>query len=187
MLATNENLYKRVLELETAKNQETNQIEWSKFFDDQSVYKLLYTLQIIESVMEEGEDSGEARIKVSEEEKVVVNRNIPRPPPLVQGGPEIKPPGYEEEKKEPEPAMAKKNSIVISDSKEDEMLKSKWTKMFLENKGFNYILSVFMEKEIQTTSNESKLNEVFELKHIAFLLKLLRIFIMAAFSTSTES
>jgi len=30
-------------------------------------------------------------------------------------------------------------------------------------------------------------NLQFELKHIAFLLKLLRIFIMAAFSTSSES
>ena len=56
MLATNELLYKRVLELQTAKDPETNKIDWSKFFDSNSLYKLLYTLQIIEAVMEEGED-----------------------------------------------------------------------------------------------------------------------------------
>jgi hypothetical protein len=38
-----------------------------------------------------------------------------------------------------------------------------------------------MEKEIKSDQNQ------FELKHIAFLLKLLRIFIMAAFSTSADS
>ena len=56
MLATNELLYKRVLELQTAKDPATNKIDWNKFFDSNSLYKLLYTLQIIEAVMEEGED-----------------------------------------------------------------------------------------------------------------------------------
>ncbi len=45
-----------------------------------------------------------------------------------------------------------------------------------------------MEKEIkQNVADETTSQSEFELKHIAFLLKLLRIFIMAAFSTSTES
>jgi hypothetical protein len=43
-----------------------------------------------------------------------------------------------------------------------------------------------MEKEIKTTDETTSHSE-FELKHIAFLLKLLRIFIMAAFSTSNEA
>jgi hypothetical protein len=43
-----------------------------------------------------------------------------------------------------------------------------------------------MEKQITGTEETTK-NSQFELKHIAFLLKLLRIFIMAAFSTSNES
>jgi hypothetical protein len=58
--------------------------------------------------------------------------------------------------------------------------------MFLEHNGFQYILKVFMEKEIKQADEITSHSE-FELKHIAFLLKLLRIFIMAAFSTSTES
>jgi hypothetical protein len=60
--------------------------------------------------------------------------------------------------------------------------------MFLEHKGFQYILNVFMDKVIKPTSDQTagSFNQAFELKHIAFLLKLLRIFIMAAFSTSNE-
>jgi hypothetical protein len=64
MLATNETLYKRVLQLKTAIDPQTNRIDWSKFFDSESVYKLLYTLQIIEAVMEEGEGDGLERIVV---------------------------------------------------------------------------------------------------------------------------
>lgn len=46
-----------------------------------------------------------------------------------------------------------------------------------------------MTKEIKGIESISQLSSSlqFELKHIAFLLKLLRIFIMAAFSTSSES
>jgi uncharacterized protein YPO0396 len=62
--------------------------------------------------------------------------------------------------------------------------------MFLEGNGFEYVLKVFMSKQLkagdvvdQYTSPEAWFN----LKHMAFLLKLLRIFIMAAFSTSAES
>jgi len=43
-----------------------------------------------------------------------------------------------------------------------------------------------MDKQIKNSDDKSSNNQ-FELKHIAFLLKLLRIFIMAAFSTSSES
>ena len=62
--------------------------------------------------------------------------------------------------------------------------------MFLEQKGFDYILTELMNKNIRCadiSTKNSQFNETFELKHIAFLLKLLRIFLMAAFSTSNES
>lgn len=44
-----------------------------------------------------------------------------------------------------------------------------------------------MDKDIKQNDSGSSFNQAFELKHVAFLLKLLRIFIMAAFSTSSES
>ena len=61
--------------------------------------------------------------------------------------------------------------------------------MFLMNDGIQYIMKVFMDKEIKSAEDfQSKsFSTIFGLKHIAFLLKLLRIFIMAAFSTSKES
>lgn len=70
---------------------------------------------------------------------------------------------------------------IIGNKSEENRLKSEWTQMFLEGNGFEYILNVFMTKPLSTTEG------LFDLKHMAFLLKLLRIFIMAAFSTSGES
>jgi hypothetical protein len=61
-------LYKRVLQLKTAADSATGEINWSKFFDNNSVYKLLYTLQIIEAVMEEGEGEGLERIIIINED-----------------------------------------------------------------------------------------------------------------------
>lgn len=58
--------------------------------------------------------------------------------------------------------------------------------MFLDNQGFQYILKVFMEMDVKTHDDHTPQSQ-FELKHIAFLLKLLRIFIMAAFSTGKEA
>jgi hypothetical protein len=45
-------------------------------------------------------------------------------------------------------------------------------------------MNIFMNKDIEIQGSTSQTS--FELKHEAFLLKLLRIFIMAAFSTSSK-
>ena len=55
MLATSEKVFKRVLQITDATSEKDGSIDWDKFFDSGSLYKLLYTLQIIEAVMEEGE------------------------------------------------------------------------------------------------------------------------------------
>jgi hypothetical protein len=81
-------------------------------------------------------------------------------------------------------ALLKRHSTIVDNEDEDKKLRSEWTKMFLDHKGFHYILDIFMKKQI--TAGDSSSHSQFELKHIAFLLKLLRIFIMAAFSTSSE-
>ena len=59
--------------------------------------------------------------------------------------------------------------------------------MFLKSNGFDYILKVFMDKQIASNGQRGEFQSQFELKHVAFLLKLLRIFIMAAFSTTDDS
>jgi hypothetical protein len=70
---------------------------------------------------------------------------------------------------------------IIGSKSEENRLKAEWTRMFLEGNGFEYILNVFMTKPLSTSEG------LFDLKHMAFLIKLLRIFLMAAFSTSAES
>jgi len=55
MLATNLCFYTRVLKLDIAKEGESASVDWTKFFDRSSSYKLLYTLQIVQAVLEDGE------------------------------------------------------------------------------------------------------------------------------------
>ena len=89
---------------------------------------------------------------------------------------------------EPKPNLFKRTTSIVEDESMDKKLRSTWTSMFLDYQGFQYILKVFMDKDITTfEQSEGVFNQTFQLKHIAFLLKLLRIFIMAAFSTSKES
>ena len=93
MLATNQVLYKRVLQLKTAADITTGVIDWSKFFDNNSMYKLLYTLQIIEAVMEEGEGEGLERIIVIKDETSATKKKIPQPPAVLVG--ELQQPQHE--------------------------------------------------------------------------------------------
>lgn len=81
MLATNQNLYTRVLQLKTALDPSTGKIDWAKFFDSNSVYKLLYTLQIVEAVMEEGEGEGLEKVEFIDENEAN-KKKIPQAPPL---------------------------------------------------------------------------------------------------------
>lgn len=88
MLATSPQIYKRALKLSSARDAATGKIDWAKFFDSQSVYKLLYTLQIVEAVMEEGEGEGLEQVNVITESDA--KKKIPVPPPLP--GADVQPP-----------------------------------------------------------------------------------------------
>jgi hypothetical protein len=56
--------------------------------------------------------------------------------------------------------------------------------MFLDFHGFEYILNIFLHKQIQSNSSgEASFKESFDLKHTAFILKILHIFILASFSS----
>jgi hypothetical protein len=67
MLATNPDIYTQVLKLEAARDPNSGNIDWDKFFNSQSIYKLLYTLQIVEAVMEEGEGEGLEKVEILDE------------------------------------------------------------------------------------------------------------------------
>ena len=86
MLSTNQELYTRVLQLKTALNTDTGKIDWAQFFDSNSVYKLLYTLQIVEAVMEEGEGEGLEKVLIVDEVEIS-KKKVPNAPPLV--GPQL--------------------------------------------------------------------------------------------------
>lgn len=149
MLATSPEIYTRVLELKAARVEGSGAIDWEKFFDSNSVYRLLYTLQIVEAVMEEGEGEGLEKVDVLDTSNTQKKAGpIPVPPPLAGAG--ILPPGVTapavaatpivvEELTETEPVNvenAEKKKQEIIDKNEDNKLKSQWTKMFLEGDGF---------------------------------------------------
>jgi len=203
MLATSPEIYTRVLKLQSAKNDD--KIDWTRFFDNNSVYKLLYTLQIVEAVMEEGEGQGMEKIEVIDYSQNTGQKKPPPPAPVLPGANVPLPPSasapvnpsglilVESLKPDevPSPLQVSTSHIVngeiaaddsiIGSKSEENRLKAEWTRMFLEGNGFEYILNVFMTKPLSTTEG------LFDLKHMAFLLKLLRIFLMAAFSTSAEA
>jgi len=143
MLATSPEIYMRVLQVKSARDPETGNINWTKFFDSNSVYKLLYTLQIVEAVMEEGEGEGLERVDVIDD--TAIKKNVPTAPPLP--GAAVLPPGFTSTEAEPviqevesvdepinttsENALILKRSTSILDHREDDKLKSDWTAMFL--------------------------------------------------------
>lgn len=91
MLATSPEIYTRVLQLKSARESSTSSIDWAKFFDANSVYRLLYTLQIVEAVMEEGEGEGLERVDVVDTS--ASSKKVPLAPPLPGAG--VLPPGSE--------------------------------------------------------------------------------------------
>lgn len=59
MLATNLKLYRQVLKLDIAKEAGSESVNWTMFFDKSSSYRLLYSLQIVQAVLEDGEAEAE--------------------------------------------------------------------------------------------------------------------------------
>jgi hypothetical protein len=70
--------------MEGAKDSASGAINWDKFFNSTSVYRLLYTLQIVEAVMEEGEGEGLEKIDIVDESesKKKAQAAIPQAPPV---------------------------------------------------------------------------------------------------------
>ena len=64
-------------------------------------------------------------------------------------------------------------------------MKTNWTKQFLEQHGFDFILQAFINKPIggAIDSTVSNFSEVASTKDISFLMTLLRVFLQAGFSS----
>lgn len=119
--------------------------------------------------MEEGEGEGlESATVIDEVFEKKKTAHIPDAPPLLGPIGPLPPGGsdiaitsltneisnqQEEESKQEQQLPATnqlfKRASTIVKADEDYELKSKWTSMFLQQNGFEYILKVFMEKEIK--------------------------------------
>ena len=106
--------------------------------------------------MEEGEGQNLERIVVIDEQ-TQVNKQAPPAPPLAAGAAaaaaavigQAEPVG---EKENQDHVVHLKKSVSVIEQNEYQKLKSEWTSMFLMNDGIQYIMKVFMDKEIRGSS-----------------------------------
>ena len=124
-------MYNEVLGLENVTNDQ-GQVDWKQVFEDPSVYKQIYKQEIIVAVMESSKSESEKRVMFVEEQiiadKFVNNQNQEGE----QGG-----------KTQQNDAL---NQEMDEQALEIEKMKLVWTKQFLENGGFQYILKSFLSK-----------------------------------------
>jgi ubiquitin carboxyl-terminal hydrolase 34 len=179
MLATNRSFYRRVLQLDIAKHSESATVDWSRFFDRSSAYRLLYTVQIVQAVLEDGEDSS----------RTVTILNSAEFPGGKQPGPAAAGEASEVEQDgaagDAPPQLRKPGSQVAESPQEEAKLRAQWAEEFLLHGGFQHILRDFMDCAVPSGAKEqgTAAAQSVELKYLAFMLRLLRTFVMAAFST----
>lgn len=161
MLATNQEMYKEVLTLKEAKD-ESGMINWQTFFHNSSVYKQIYNFEIIEAVMNESADQqqGDRRVFFVEYQDTGKQKNKAGwlPPQL-------------KDKDE----MGSAEDIDNAQQAQQMLLKSNWTKQFVEQQGIQFVVDQVQAAEFSHNTHNS-----FELKNKSFLLTLLRVFIIAA-------
>ena len=127
MLATNISFYRQVLKLDIAKETDSASVDWTKFFDRSSSYKLLYTLQIVQSVLEDGE-TDTARAIVLNKEAFPTNRIAIRNAQRVLVEKENNALKDAEDK---DALPLKKRGSIAGSETEDAQLRAHWTEEFL--------------------------------------------------------
>lgn len=140
ILATNQTFYRQVLKLDIAKEALVGAVDWERFFDKASPYRLLYTLQIVEAVLEDGR-TGTARAVTLNPEAFPTSRLANRTAP-VPGAPTA-----EELDQLPEAAkktQTRQPSQIAGSEAEEAALRGQWAEEFLTQGGFQYILKDFM-------------------------------------------
>lgn len=180
MLSTNQDFYQRILKLEVAKSDGGDSVDWAKFFDRSSSYRLLYTLQIVQAMLGEG-SGGSERVRVLNADSFPSSRAGQYYAPLpssstTAGAEDVAEPGA--------PPVLTRAASSASDTQEElGRLRGQWAHAFLSRGGFQYILKDFMAGSLPESSGEDG-GEPFDLKYMAFMLHLLRTLTAAAFSTT---
>ena len=131
MLATNIGFYRQVLKLDIAKKGDSASVDWTKFFDRSSSYKLLYTLQIVQSVLEDGE-TDTARAIVLNKEAFPTSRIAERNAQRVLVEKENKDANNQaNDAKDKDALPLKKRGSIAGSETEDAQLRAHWTEEFL--------------------------------------------------------
>ena len=73
-----------------------------------------------------------------------------------------------------------KVSEAEAEFERNDQLKAQWTVQFVEKQGFNFILSHFLEKQVNSVDTVS-FSEQASLKDVSFLTTLLNVFLQAGF------
>ena len=131
-MTTNPHLYKRILALDL-----DPEFEWGRIFEDSSIYKMLYTLQIVEALLEEEETAGEGENDEAMDEELRMKEN--------------------------------------------------WIQRFLQVGGFQQILNLFHKSLELLSQKQVDALSKFEKNFLEYMLKLIRIFILSAFSANDQS
>lgn len=90
--------------------------------------------------------------------------------------------GGDEEEKSSDPQSTQDTTDADAENQRNEQLKANWTNQFLEQQGFNFILSHFLAKEVNN-SVAVNFSEQASLKDVAFLMTLLNVFLQAGFKS----
>lgn len=122
-------MYQEVLSLSNAKAD--NSVDWAKVFEDQSLYRQIYKQEIIMAVMEDTDDDGsDKRVIFVEDMAKAATYSAQRTS------------GFGDDFEEEKDAL----NDIDQEKLRAKQLKNNWTKQFLENQGWNYILSSFLGK-----------------------------------------
>jgi len=121
VISTNPKIYKNILEANDSK-------DWKKLMDITNIYKLIYSLQIIESILEEVEIEKEGVDYFYNEEYILIEENQ-----VCRNGDNLTEDNNIELK-------SNKSIVNIKVLKEN---KIEWMNNFVENEGFGYLIEVF--------------------------------------------
>jgi len=171
MLATNQQMYQEVLSLHQA--QSDIGIDWAKVFEDNSLYKQIYKQEIIVAVMEaSSSEDADKRVLFVEEQKIASTYTTG-----VTATQQAADAADEESKFE-----STEDTTAAEVDVEAQKLKANWTKQFLEQHGWNYLLTSFLSKTVSDGASVT-FSEQASLKDLVFLSTLLRVFLQAGFQT----
>jgi hypothetical protein len=180
-LVTNPTYYDKIVKLNVEKDN-NGKANWDSLIDTKSIFKLLYMFQIVESLIEEGGENDKEFVKVYRTKNMATSKPkdtksaAPSTKKKDEDKKDAKEAKEEEEAKKPKEYLV--SDLLQEESNEEnnaELIKS-WILRFLKIGGFEFSYSLF-------TQNQKAINEMteFQKNFLGFILKILRIFITAAF------